>query len=90
MTKRTDTGRGARRIALDLQDVCLNNAKLIALAVDDLTDGDNDNRQALKALNELGLNNIGIFDVQVSIADAALMDAEMNAQRLAAQKGNGL
>lgn len=90
MTKRTDTGRGARRIALDLQDVCLNNAKLIAMAVDDLTDGDNDNRQALKALNELGLNNIGIFDVQVSIADAALMDAEMNAQRLAAQKGNGL
>lgn len=89
MTKRTDTGRGARRIALDLQDVCLNNAKLIALAVDDLTDGDNDNRQALKALNELGLNNIGIFDVQVSIADAALMDAEMNAQRLAAQKGSG-
>ena len=85
MTKRSETGTGARRIALDLQDVHLRVAKLVATAVDDLTDGDNDTNTALKALNEIGLTNIGMFDVQVSIADRALMDAEIAAQQLAAK-----
>lgn len=83
MTKRSDTGSGARRIALDLQDVHLHIAKKLKAAVDDLTDGDNDNRTALKELNDIGFINIGMFDVQVSIADKALLDAEAAAQRLA-------
>lgn len=85
MTRRKDDGAGARRIALDLQDVHLHVAKLVARAVNDLTDGDNDTNTALKALNEIGLTNIGMFDVQVSIADRALMDAEIAAQQLASK-----
>lgn len=90
MTKRSDTGSGSRRTALDLQDVHIAQAKLINAAVNDLTDGDNDTRTALKALNELGLMNMLGFDVQVSIADGALLDAEMAAQRLAAGKSGVL
>ena len=84
MTKRRETGSGIRRTALDVQDICLAQAKLLSVAVDDLTDGDNDNRRALRALNALGLNNIGIFDVHVSLADGQLADAELIAMRLAA------
>jgi len=87
MTKRTENGTGARRIALDLQDAHLLIAMQVKLAVADLTDGDNDTSQAVSALNEIGWINYRMNDVQVSIADRALMDAEIGAQNLVANGG---
>lgn len=89
MTKRIDNGTGARRIALDMQDVCYQKAKLITAAVDDLLDGDHDTRTALEALNELGFINYRENGVHGRIADRALMDAETEAQQLAASHKGG-
>lgn len=89
MTKRSESGSGARRTALDLEDVHLKIAGLVKAAIEDLTDGDNDVRQALIAINDIGYINYQMNDIQVSIADGQLLDAEVAAQRLAAAEQPG-
>lgn len=76
MSRRTDKGYGAKRIALNTGDVCVENAKLIATAVDHLLDSDQHNIAALKALNRLTLNNMEVFAIQGLIADGKLAEAE--------------
>lgn len=86
MTKAKDGGYAAKRIARDMQDICLSNAELINAALDDLLDGDNDTRTAEKALNELALRNIEAFALQTRIEGGDLTEAELLAEKLAAKK----
>lgn len=83
MTRPKEGGSVARRIALDLQDAQLRVARLLKLASDDITDGDNDTRTAQKALSEVNLINFEMFAVNGKIADGALRDAETVSMRLA-------
>lgn len=94
MTKRTDTGYGARRIALQVADTCVENAKVIATLVDDYLDHDPENIDALRSLNQLSRNNMAVFHIQNKLADGEVLDAELlagglkNSQEAAKQKGS--
>lgn len=83
MPNRKDNGAGARRIALSMCDLCLENQRLISATVDHLLDSeaDKDIRQALRGLNKLSLNNAEMFDVQGKIADGKSADAEGKLER---------
>ena len=86
MTKAKDTGYAAKRVAQDMQDICLTNAQLISAALDDLLDGDHDTREAEKALNALALRNVEAFALQTKVASGDLSEAERLSMELAAQR----
>lgn len=75
-------GYAGRRVGKHIEKACVTSAELIAEIIDDLTDGDNDTRRALKAANLLGLKNVHLFDVGANLADGNLADAEAAGQRL--------
>lgn len=86
MTKAKDNGYAAKRIARDMQDICIENAKLIYAALDDLIDGDMDTTEAQRALNELALRNTESFALQTRVEGGDLSEAELLAEKLAAAK----
>lgn len=84
MSKPIEGGRVTRRIALDSLDVRARVARLLKIAADDLTDGDNDTRRAQLAVNELSLINFDCALVDGKLADGDLPGAETAMMRIAA------
>lgn len=90
MTKRNEDGYGASRIADDCMTVGRQIDQLLALALADLLDGDNDTRTAQQAINEARRQNFDIFAVQSRVARRDLAQAETLSEQAARARQRGI
>lgn len=78
----TATGYNARNIALSTAESAVRVAELAAIVIDDLTDGDNDNRKAIRAAAEIAELSVHLTHTQWLVADGNLTEAKKSARNL--------
>lgn len=87
MTKVTDNGVVAQRIADDLAQALYRNEMLYKELFDRVLDLPGDTADLQRALNELRNANVQMFIVQVQVRDGQLKKAEAGAMTLASSRG---
>ena len=72
-------GYSGRRVGKQIMRHSTNTAELLYVIADDISDGDNDNRRAMRALHELTRSNLHLSDVGAGLVEGRLDVAEQSA-----------
>lgn len=80
-------GYAGRRVGKQIMRHSTNTAELLYVIIDDITDGDGDNRRAFKAANELTLRNMHLSDLGSAVIEGDLGAAELSGKFMLGEGG---